>query len=153
MLNCGMDNGDSTPIARAKLIQWAHALEDYARDWDASFEMRPTYFTQEFWYLLLAVMIADEEGRPLTVGAACQAMKSGSNRTREERIRRAVDDGYLSKDRADGDGRSVELRPTPKLREVLNGHLERTYRKAAAALAVPAIRSSMRIRQRIPSIG
>lgn len=117
-----------------QLLAWAQALEGYARDWDETFEGRPTYFTQEFWYLLVGCLIADWRGRPITVGAACQIMKSGSNRTREERIKRAVDDGYLIKTRAGEDGRAAIVRPTPKLEALIRGHLERTLRLVRAAL-------------------
>lgn len=121
-------------ISDETLLNWAQALEDYARDWDATFENRPTYFTQEFWYLLVGVMIADARGRPMTVGAACQVMKSGSNRTREERIKRAVDDGFLVKERAGTDGRMAVVRPTAKLSAMMRGHFARTYARARAAL-------------------
>lgn len=109
-----------------ELIVWAKALEDYARDWDETFEKRPGYFTQEFWYLLVGCMIANWNGRPMTMSQACQQMKSGSNRTREERIKRAVDDGFLVKERAGDDGRSALVRPTPKLEQLMVGHLQRT---------------------------
>lgn len=122
------------PVPQETLFAWAQALEAYARDWDATFENRPNYFTQEFWYLLIGAMVADAQGRPMTVGAACQVMKSGSNRTREERIKRAVDDGYLVKERTGEDGRAAIVRPTEKLRGIVNAHLERTYRRAREAL-------------------
>jgi hypothetical protein len=118
-------------ISDTELEAWADALVDYARDWDATFENRPGYFTQEFWYLLVGCMIADAHGRPMTVSAACQVMKSGSNRTREERIKRAVDDGYLIKSKA---GRAAIVRPTPKLEAMIRGHLERTLRATRKAI-------------------
>jgi hypothetical protein len=117
------------------LIAWAHALEAYARDWDETFENRPGYFTQEFWYLLVGCMVANWRGRPMTVSAACQAMKSGSNRTREERIKRAVDDGFLIKERTGDDGRTAIVRPTEMLEERMRGHLERTLTAVRANLS------------------
>lgn len=117
-----------------EIIIWAHALEAYARDWDDTFEKRPGYFTQEFWYLLVGCMIANWNGRPMTMSQACQQMKSGSNRTREERIKRAVDDGFLVKERAGDDGRSALVRPTPKLEALMVGHLQRTREIVKAAL-------------------
>lgn len=117
-----------------EIIIWAHALEAYARDWDDTFEKRPGYFTQEFWYLLVGCMIANWRGRPMTMSQACQQMKSGSNRTREERIKRAVDDGFLVKERAGDDGRSALVRPTPKLEALMVGHLQRTREIVKAAL-------------------
>jgi hypothetical protein len=119
----------------AQLEAWAQVLVAYARDWDETFEGRPGYFTQEFWYLLVGCMIANDHGRPMTVSAACQVMKSGSNRTREERIKRAVDDGYLLKSRAGDDGRAAIVQPTPKLEAMIRAHLERTLRIAQAAIS------------------
>lgn len=117
-----------------QLLAWAQVLEAYARDWDATFENRPAYFTQEFWYLLVGCVIAEWQGKPITVGAACQIMKSGSNRTREERIKRAVSDGYLIKERTGEDRRAATVRPTPKLAQAMRGHFARTYFEARAAL-------------------
>ena len=117
----------SEQISDEQLIHWAQALEFYARDWDATFENRPNYFTQEFWYLLVGCMIAYWSGKPMSVGAACQTMKSGSNRTREERLKRAVTDGYLVKERTSGDGREAIVRPTPKLEQAMREHFQRTF--------------------------
>jgi hypothetical protein len=121
--------------ADQQIIAWAQALEAYARDWDDTFENRPGYFTQEFWYLLVGCLIANWRGRPMTMSQACQAMKSGSNRTREERIKKAVDDGFLTKERAGDDGRAALVRPTPKLEALMVGHLRRTREIVRVALA------------------
>lgn len=121
-------------VSDEQLLAWASALEDYARDWDTTFENRPAYFTQEFWYLLVGCMIADWRGKPITVGAACQIMKTGSNRTREDRVKRAVADGYLMKERDREDRREAIVRPTPKLERIMREHFERTFLKAKAAL-------------------
>jgi hypothetical protein len=117
-----------------RLILWMRALEDYARDWDATFNNRPGYFTQEYWYLFVGCMIADWQGRPLTVSAACQCMKSGSNRTREERIKKAVDDGYLVKERAGDDARAAIVRPSAELQAIMRAHFSRTLAEARQAL-------------------
>jgi len=118
----------------AQIMAFVQAQEDFARDWDRTFEGRPDYFTQEFWYLLVGCQMAVWRGRPLTVGQACQMMKSGSNRTREERIKRAVDDGYLLKEKAGEDGRAALVRPTPRLEAALHDHFVRTFRLFYAAL-------------------
>ena len=118
-----------------KLILWAGLLESYARDWDESFENRPSYFTQEFWYLLVGCLIAHWNGKPLTVSAATQYMKSGSNRTREERIKKAVVDGYLTKIRHDQDGRETYVIPTPKLEATIREHLQRTLDRVLDSLS------------------
>lgn len=109
-----------------RLLLWTQVLEEYARDWDATFENRPSYFTQEFWYLLVGCMVSNWQGTPLTVSAASQRMKTGSNRTREERIKKAVIDGYLTKIKHESDGREAYVVPTPKLEAIMREHLERT---------------------------
>ncbi len=112
--------------SRSDLLLWMDALEKYARDWDETFEHRASYFTQEFWYLLINCMVSDWEGTPLTVSGACQHMKTGSNRTREERIRKAVTDGYLLKRRSQSDAREAIVVPSEKLERLMIDHLERT---------------------------
>jgi len=104
------------------------ALELYGRDWDETFNHKASYFTQEFWYLLVNCMINDWKGTPLSVSGACQHMKSGSNRTREERIRKAVLDGYLIKRRSDSDHREAFVVPSRKLEELMVAHFERTLK-------------------------
>lgn len=104
------------------------ALELYVRDWDETFDYKANYFTQEFWYLLVNCMINDWKGTPLSVSGACQYMKSGSNRTREERIRKAVSDGYLIKRRSESDHRQAFVVPSKKLEEMMVAHFERTLK-------------------------
>lgn len=118
------------------IIVWAATLEQYARDWDETFDNRPDYFTQEFWYLLVGCLIAQMRGRPMTVSAACQNMKTGSSRTREERLKRAVDDGYLIKETSAHDRRETIVKPTPKLEGAMRAHLVRTHAMVKRALGL-----------------
>jgi len=118
------DSSNSSDVEA--LADWSQFLEDYARDWDRAFEGQPHYFTQEFWYLFVAVLRASWREAPMTVSAACQAMKTGSNRTREERINRAVSDGFLIKTKMGDDRRTTVLLPSDRLEALLRGHLERT---------------------------
>ena len=111
---------------RTALIDWMDALEFYARDWDRTFGAQTNYFTQEFWYMLIGCVRAYWSGQPMTVSQLTQAMKSGSNRTREERIKRAVSDGYLVKVKGEDDGRAALVHPTEELEDLVIGHLERT---------------------------
>ncbi|WOR16401.1 hypothetical protein RYZ27_06940 [Hyphomonas sp. FCG-A18] len=122
---------------RKELTDWMDALEFYARDWDDTFGAQTNYFTQEFWYMLIGCVRAHWDGSPLTVSQLAQRMKSGSNRTREERIKRAVDDGYLVKVRDDQDGRAAYVRPTPELEQMVVDHLRRTLDRVQAFLSVP----------------
>lgn len=76
--------------------------------------------------MLVGCLRADWAGHPMTVSQLAHSMKSGSNRTREERIKRAVDDGYLVKERGVDDGRAAIVRPTVELETLIIGHLQRT---------------------------
>ncbi len=108
------------------LMIWGEVLELYALDWDETFGFAPHYFTQEYWYLLVRVTFAALKGHPLTVTSATQGMKSGSNRTRENRLQKAVTDGYLLKQRSEEDMRNVCLLPTDRLVKLILGHMDRT---------------------------
>ena len=123
------------PPLKQNLLLWMDALEAYARDWDETFEHKPSYFTQEFWYLLVSCMVNQWRGTPLTVSGACQQMKTGSNRTREDRIRRAVADGYLVKRQSESDRREAIVVPSEKLENLMIGHFERTLRITRERLA------------------
>jgi len=114
-------------VPEQKLILWMDALEGYARDWDATFNGHAHYFTQEYWYLFVGTVTSMWQGKPLTISAACQLMKTGSARTREDRLKKAVQDGYLVKVRSDDDKRSTFVHPYPELERLIRAHLERTY--------------------------
>jgi hypothetical protein len=118
--------------SREQLLTWMKVLENYGRDWDETFG---GYFTQEYWYLLVGCVVANWEGKPLTVSEACQTMKTGSNRTREERIKKAVLDGYLVKEKSKSDGREARVVHTPKLDELVMGHFQRTLDVALEKLS------------------
>ncbi len=117
------------------LLLWMNALEAYALDWDKTFEHKASYFTQEFWYLLVRCMINAWNGTPLTVSGACQQMKSGSNRTREGRIKRAVDDGFLVKRQRQSDRREAIVVPSEKLEKMMIGHFSRTLNVVSDCLS------------------
>ena len=119
---------------RTALIKWHSALDFYGHDWDETFDNRSMYYTQEFWYLLVDCVIFYWQGQPLTVGNACERMKAGSKRTREERIKRAELDGFLEKEKLDTDRRETFLIPTSKLQNKIYAHLKRTLLKTLETL-------------------
>ncbi len=112
--------------SKEDLLLWMDAMEAYAVDWDETFEHRASYFTQEFWYLLVRCMTHAWNGTPLTVSGACQQMKSGSNRTREDRVRKAVADGFLIKRQGESDRREAIVVPSEELERMMIGHFSRT---------------------------
>lgn len=122
----------------ADLLVWMQVLRDYAKDWDGTFDNRAGYFTQEYWYLFVGCLLRYWNGVPATVGEACQLMLTGSNRTREDRIKRAVLDGYLLKQRGDDDARTACVIPSRRLEKLRREHFARTLQHAREAmLATP----------------
>jgi len=117
-----------------ELLLWSSVLESYARDWDSTFDNRPSYYTQEFWYLFINCLKKYWQKSPMTMTQACQSMKNGSLRTREERIKKAVLDGYLYKQKHPNNGRETLLIPSPKLQSIIIEHLIRTLNQTVKAL-------------------
>lgn len=116
------------------MVRWASFLEDYAKDWDSTFNTNAHYFTQEYWYLLIRCTLSYWQGKPVNVTTACEQMKSGSMRTREERIKKACFDGYLAKQVDEHDHRQIIITPTALLEELVEGHLRRTFEQANSVL-------------------
>ena len=108
----------------AFLLPWAEFLVDYTNDWNATFNNR--FHTEEYWYPFVHCLRADWAGRPLTMGEACQAMRTGSNRTRENRIAVAITRNLLEKKKSRSDMRTTLVLPTALLEERLVGHFSRT---------------------------
>lgn len=125
---------ETMEFSPTELMRWANFLEGYAHDWDSTFEHRPSYYTQEFWYLFVSCLSHSWRGSPMTMNEACNCMKLGSQRTREERIKKAVIDGYLQKSKHSHDGREILLLPTDKLQTLVVGHLQRTLKHALHTL-------------------
>ena len=117
------------------LTQWHSVLNFYAHDWDKTFDYRGTYYTQEFWYLLVDCVIHYWRETPLTVGHACERMKAGSKRTRDERIKKAEIDGLLERHKHTNDRRETFLIPSEKLQKKIHGHLLRTLENSLAMLS------------------
>lgn len=131
-----MNDAFSLSIEEKKaLTKWHDVLDFYAHDWDKTFGHRSTYYTQEFWYLLVDCAINYWRGEPLTVGSACERMKAGSKRTREERIKKAEIDGLLERHKHNSDRRETFLIPSNELQQKIHGHLLRTLQNTISALS------------------
>lgn len=122
------------PDDQSAIIAWAKFLDVYAREWVETFRDDRSSFSPEFWFLLVGVTLAHWRGRPMSVSAACQSMMTGSNSTRETRLKQAVAKGYVQKERDGADGRASIVRPTPKMEEMMREHFGRTLGQAQAAL-------------------
>ena len=108
----------------AFLLPWAEFLVGYTNDWNATFNNR--FHTEEYWYPFVHCLRADWAGRPLSMSEACQAMRTGSNRTRENRIAVAITRKLLEKKKSESDMRTTLVLPTALLEDRLVGHFSRT---------------------------
>ena len=122
----------SRDLDHAFLLPWAEFLVDYTNDWNATFNNR--FHTEEFWYPFTHCLRADWAGRPLTMSEACQAMRTGSNRTRETRIAIASSRRLLEKKKSESDMRTTLVLPTALLEDRLVGHFSRTLQQLLALL-------------------
>ena len=106
------------------LVPWAEFLVGYTDDWNATFSNR--FHTEEYWHPFVHCLLASWADQPLTMGEACQAMRTGSNRTRENRIVIAITRKLLARQKSDTDMRTTLVLPTPALERHLVGHFGRT---------------------------
>lgn len=106
------------------LVPWAEFLVDYTDDWNATLSNR--FHTEEYWHPFVHCLLASWAGQPLTMGEACQAMRTGSNRTRENRVVIAITRQLLERRKSATDMRTTLVLPTPLLERHLVGHFGRT---------------------------
>ena len=106
------------------LVPWAEFLVTYTDDWNATFSNR--FHTEEYWHPFVHCLLASWADQPLTMGEACQAMRTGSNRTRENRIVIAITRKLLARQKSVTDMRTTLVLPTPALERHLVGHFGRT---------------------------
>ena len=118
-----LETGAADP-SEAYLVPWAEFLVDYTDDWNATLSNR--FHTEEYWHPFVHCLLAAWAGQPLTMGEACQAMRTGSNRTRENRIVIAITRNLLARSKGATDMRTTLVLPTPALERHLAGHFGRT---------------------------
>ena len=128
--------GDAPP---PHLVGWAEFLIDYTNDGNATFRNR--FRTEEYWYPFVHCLRGYWAGSPLTMTAACEAMRIGSHRTRETRIAIAEGRGMLEKRKSENDLRNTFILPTAALERALVGHFSRTLAQLLRLLG--AVRDSI----------
>jgi len=114
------------------LLPWAEFLVEYTDDWNATFDNR--FHTEEYWHPFVHCLLAFWEGRPLTIGEACQTMRTGSNRTRESRVAIAMMRDLLVKRKTETDLRTLLVLPAPSLERCLVAHFDRTLEQLGCLL-------------------
>lgn len=123
---------DTGALNETHLLPWAEFLVEYTDDWNATFGNR--FHTEEYWHPFVHCLLAFWAGRPLTIGEACQTMRTGSNRTRESRIAIALMRDVLVKRKTDSDLRTLLVVPAPELERCLVTHFDRTLEQLVRLL-------------------
>ena len=106
-----------------------HHMESYGEVWYE--DIGRYYFNQEYWYLLVSVMVHYWRGELMNVGDACACMKTGSVRTREARLRRLLDANWIEKSKTAPDKRQTCVLPTRDMQRIVGAHLRRSLIEAA----------------------
>ncbi len=116
-------------FGRDVLVAWMHHMESYGEVWYD--DIGRDYFNQEYWYLLVIAMVRYWRDEPLYIGDACDCMKTGSARTRENRLRRLFDARWLEKAKNPADRRQTCVLPTADMQRVVGAHLRRSLIQAS----------------------
>ena len=100
------------------------------------------YFSQEYWYLFTVMLVSHWRETPLSVSEACDCMKTGSSKTRQNRLQKLIEEHMFFKTKDQTDLRRTHLEPTE---EMLHGgriQLRNTLTEAIQFLAEAGLLSS-----------
>ena len=104
-------NGPETErFSRETLQAWMQYMEDYGAAWLA--DTGKEFYSQEYWYLVAMTLVRHWRGAPLSVSDACRSMKTGSSKTRENRIKKVIAEHWCIKIKDRADLRRTYLEPT-----------------------------------------
>ena len=117
-------SGSNENLDKHYLLPWAEFLIGYTNDWNHAFRNR--FHTEEYWYPFVYCLRGAWAEQPLTMGEACQCMRTGSNRTREKRIALAINRGMLTRQKDENDLRTTSILATGNLENLLVSHFSRT---------------------------
>ena len=118
---------------REILLKWIAYMDDYGQRWLD--DIGKDYFSQEYWYLFTVTLVSHWRQTPLSVSEACDCMKTGSSKTRQNRLQKLITEHLLFKTKEGTDLRRTHLEPTE---EMLHGgriHFRNTLTEAIEFLA------------------
>lgn len=78
------DRPKAERFSRKALQAWMQYMEDYGQAWLE--DTGRDFYSQEYWYLVTMALVRHWQGKPLNVSDACRSMKTGSSKTRENRL-------------------------------------------------------------------
>lgn len=124
-----MQGLDSLPkpgpgLDRDILLKWIGYMENYGQNWLD--DIGKDFFSQEYWYLFTITLVYHWRQSPLSISAACDSMKTGSSKTRENRLKKLIAEHLFIKIKKQTDLRRTYLEPTTEM--LLGGR--RHFRKS-----------------------
>ena len=108
-------------------------MEDYGQTWLE--DIGKALFSQEYWYLFVITLIHHWRQAPLNISDACRSMKTGSSKTRENRLKKLIAQHWFIKIKDQTDLRRTHLKPTQDMLESGRRHFRRSLGQAVRFLA------------------
>ena len=97
-------------FGREILQAWMQYMEDYGATWLA--DTGKEFYSQEYWYLVTMTLVRHWQRNPLNISDAYQSMKTGSSKTRENRLKKVIAEHWCIKIKDQTDLRRTHLEPT-----------------------------------------
>ena len=97
-------------FGREILQAWMQYMEDYGAAWLA--DTGKEFYSQEYWYLVTMTLVRHWQRNPLNISDAYQSMKTGSSKTRENRLKKVIAEHWCIKIKDQTDLRRTHLEPT-----------------------------------------
>ena len=98
---------------RNTLLKWIGYMENYGQIWLD--DIGKDYFSQEYWYLFTITLVYHWRETPLSISDAYDSMKTGSSKTRENRLKKLIAQHLFIKIKKQTDLRKTYLEPTAEM--------------------------------------
>ena len=103
-------------------------MENYGQSWLD--DIGKDYFSQEYWYLFTITLAYHWGQTPLSISEACDSMKTGSSKTRENRLKKLIAEHMFIKIKKQTDLRRTYLEPTMEMLVGGRKHFRNSLRQA-----------------------
>lgn len=113
MLDAGTPSEPVSDWNRESLTKWIDSMENYGQSWLN--DIGKDYFSQEYWYLFTITLAYHWRQTPLSISEACDSMKTGSSKTRENRLKKLITEHFFIKIKKQTDLRRTYLEPTKEM--------------------------------------
>ena len=109
-------------------MKWVAYMDQYGQRWLD--DIGKDYFSQEYWYLFTVTLVHHWRETPLSISEACDCMKTGSSKTRQNRLQKLITEHLFFKTKDRADLRRTHLEPTEEMLEGGRMHFRGTLTEA-----------------------